>query len=114
MSTSIRARFKRRFFVGLFVLIPFFRGLYISIKHIVDALSSESKNSSFKQFVIGEYPRPGVFAFGFLTNECILKKEKDAQESCLRVVYIPTNLIYFGDISLFRDEEGYNTNYSHR
>jgi uncharacterized membrane protein len=42
----------------------------------------------------------------------VLKKDKeqDKQDSCLRVVYIPTNLIYFGDIVLFKDEEVYSTN----
>jgi len=92
--------------------IPVLKGLYTAIKQIVDAFSPESKSSSFKKFVIVEYPRPGVFAFGFLTGECVLKKdkEKDTQESCLRVVYIPTNLIYFGDIVLFKDEEVHSTN----
>ena len=92
--------------------IPVFKGLYTAIKQIIDAFSPESQSSSFKKFVIVEYPRPGVFAFGFLTGECVLKKdkEKDTQESCLRVVYIPTNLIYFGDIVLFKDEEVYSTN----
>ena len=53
---------------------------------------------------------PASFSFGFLTGECVLKKEQDTNESCWKVVYIPTNLIYFGDIVLFKDEEVHSTN----
>ena len=60
--------------------------------------------SSFKHFVIVEYPRPGVYAYGFLTKECVMKTERDGMEIGLKAVYIPTNLIYFGEIALFRDE----------
>ncbi len=110
ISTNVFGRKIIQYAEIIILKIPVFKGLYTAIKQIVDAFSPESKSSSFKKFVIVEYPRPGVFAFGFLTGECVLKKEKDTQESCLRVVYIPTNLIYFGDIVLFKDEEVYSTN----
>ena len=110
ISTNVVGRKVIKYTENIILKIPFFKGLYTATKQIVDAFSPESKSSSFKRFVIVEYPRLGVLAFGFLTSECILKREKDANESCLRVVYIPTNLIYFGDIALFRDEEVYSTN----
>jgi uncharacterized membrane protein len=112
ISSNVFGRKLIKYTETIILKIPVFKGLYTAIKQIVDAFSPESQSSSFKKFVIVEYPRPGVFAFGFLTGECVLKKdkEKDTQESCLRVVYIPTNLIYFGDIVLFKDEEVYNTN----
>lgn len=110
ISTNVVGRKVIKYAENIVLKIPFFKGLYTAIKQIVEAFSPESKSSSFKKFVIVEYPRPGVLAFGFLTSECMLKKEKDAHESSLRVVYIPTNLIYFGDIALFRDEEVYSTN----
>jgi uncharacterized membrane protein len=112
ISSNVFGRKMIQYTENIILKIPVFKGLYTAIKQIVDAFSPESQSSSFKKFVIVEYPRPGVFAFGFLTGECVLKKdkEKDTQNSCLRVVYIPTNLIYFGDIVLFRDEEVYSTN----
>ena len=112
ISTNVFGRKIIEYTENIIIKIPVLKGLYTAIKQIVDAFSPESKSSSFKKFVIVEYPRPGVFAFGFLTSECVLKrdKEEDTQESCLRVVYIPTNLIYFGDIVLFKDEEVYSTN----
>lgn len=88
----------------LLLKIPVLKGIYTSVKQLVEAFSPESKVSSFKKFVIVEYPRPGVYSYGFLTKDCVIKTEKDGRESCLRAVYIPTNLIYFGDIVLFSDE----------
>ena len=110
VSTNVFGRKIIQYTENIILKIPVLKGLYTAIKQIVDAFSPESKSSSFKKFVIVEYPRPGVFAFGFLTGECVLKQEKNAPDSCLKVVYIPTNLIYFGDIVLFRDEEVHNTN----
>jgi uncharacterized membrane protein len=110
ISTNVFGRKVIKYTENIILKIPFFKGLYTAIKQIVDAFSPESKSSSFKKFVIVEYPRPGVFSFGFLTGECVLKKETDKPESCLKVIYIPTNLIYFGDVVLFRDEEVHNTN----
>ena len=109
ISTNVFGRKLIEYTENIILKIPVLKGLYTAIKQIVDAFSPESKSSSFKKFVIVEYPRPGVFAFGFLTGECVLKKEQDTNESCLKVVYIPTNLIYFGDIVLFRKEEVYKT-----
>ena len=110
ISTNVFGRKVIQYAEKIILKIPVLKGLYTAMKQIVDAFSPESKSASFKKFVIVEYPRPGVFAFGFLTGECVLKKEKENPESCLKVVYIPTNLIYFGDIVLFKDEEVYNTN----
>ena len=92
--------------------IPVFKGIYTAVKQLVDAFSPESKISSFKKFVIVEYPRPGVYAYGFLTKECSMKTERDNQEIPLKAVYIPTNLVYFGDIALFRDENMFYTDIS--
>ncbi|PNX50536.1 MAG: hypothetical protein BV458_13010, partial [Thermoplasmata archaeon M9B2D] len=55
--------------------------------------------------VIIEYPRKGLFAFGFLTKECVIKNNLDNTECCVRAVYIPTNNLYLGEIVLCREEE---------
>ena len=110
VSTNVFGRKIIKYTENIILRIPFFKGLYTAIKQIVDAFSPESKSASFKRFVIVEYPRPGVYAFGFLTKERTVRSEKDGSESCLRIVYIPTNLIYFGEIALFRNEDVYNTN----
>ena len=104
ISTNVIGRRFIESIEHIILKIPGFKGIYTAVKQLVDAFSPESKVSSFKQFVVVEYPRPGVYAYGFLTKECVMKTERDNQEISLKAVYIPTNLIYFGDIALFRDE----------
>lgn len=91
-----------------FLKIPVFKGIYTGLKQLANAFSPEN-TSSFKKFVIVEYPRPGSFAFGFLTKECTLKAEKTDQESCLMAVYIPTNNLYLGEIILFKSGDVFST-----
>jgi uncharacterized membrane protein len=104
ISTNVFGRKIIESFEHLILKIPVLKGIYTSVKQLVDAFSPESKVSSFKKFVIVEYPRPHVYAYGFLTKECVMKTVGDGAETNLKAVYIPTNLIYFGDIALFRDE----------
>ncbi|HZV47369.1 MAG TPA: DUF502 domain-containing protein [Thermodesulfovibrionales bacterium] len=104
ISTNVFGRKIIESFEHLILKIPVFKGIYMSVKQLVDAFSPESKVSSFKKFVIVEYPRPHVYAYGFLTKECVMRTLQDQEETNLKAVYIPTNLIYFGDIALFRDE----------
>jgi len=109
ISTNVIGKRIIQSFERILVSIPGLKGIYTSIKQLVDAFSPESKVTSFKKFVLVEYPRPGVYAYGFLTKECIMRTEKDGQEVSLTAVYIPTNLIYFGEIALFREENMFYT-----
>jgi uncharacterized membrane protein len=83
----------------IFLKLPLFKSLYTAIKQIMDAFSPESKGA-FKKFVIVEYPRQGIYAFGFLTKECRIEGGAE-----LRAVYIPTNNLYLGEIVLFKEED---------
>jgi uncharacterized membrane protein len=109
ISTNVIGRRIIQSFERILVSIPGLKGIYTSIKQLVDAFSPESKVTSFKKFVLVEYPRPGVYAYGFLTKECTMRTERDGQEVSLTAVYIPTNLIYFGEIALFREENMFYT-----
>jgi uncharacterized membrane protein len=91
----------------LFLNIPVFNSIYTALKQLVDAFSPESKGS-FKKFVIIEYPRPGCYAFGFLTKECTVRSDK--RETLLKTVYIPTNNLYLGEIILLDDNSIIYTN----
>jgi uncharacterized membrane protein len=88
----------------VFLRIPVFKGFYTAVKQLVDAFSPDNK-SSFKEFVIVEYPRKGCFAFGFLTNDSTVVADRQGIESRMRAVYIPTNNLYLGEVALFREED---------
>jgi uncharacterized membrane protein len=110
ISTNVFGRKVIEYFEKIMLKIPLFKGIYTAVKQLVDAFSPESKGSSFKRFVIVEYPRPGVFVFGFLTKECTIKADKEGKEFSLRAIYIPTNNLYLGEIALFKNEEVFYTN----
>lgn len=96
-------------FMDTFLLkVPIFKGIYTGLKQLANAFSPEN-TSSFKKFVVVEYPRSGAFAFGFLTKECSVRSEKNGVERCFRAVYIPTNNLYLGEVILFRGEDVFYT-----
>jgi uncharacterized membrane protein len=75
----------------------------------VDAFSPESKTTSFKRFVVIEYPRKGLYAFGFLTKESTAMSCHNRSELCLRAVYVPTNNLYLGEIVLVSEGDVFYT-----
>lgn len=83
---------------GLFLRIPIAKTVYAALKSLVDALSPE-KGGSFRRFVIVEYPRPGTYAFGFLTDQSTLETGP-GEEAHLVAVYVPTNHLYLGETVL--------------
>ncbi|MFO0753086.1 MAG: DUF502 domain-containing protein [Thermodesulfovibrionales bacterium] len=100
ISTNVFGKRMLGYVERIFLHIPVFKSIYTAIKQLVDAFSPEN-NSSFKKFVIVEYPRCGAYAFGFLTKECVIRCRSD--ESCLRAIYIPTNNLYLGEVVLLDD-----------
>jgi uncharacterized membrane protein len=109
ISTNVLGKRMIDFFERIFLKIPVFKGFYTAVKHLVDAFSPDNKSVSFKKFVIIEYPRPGLFAFGFLTKERTVKTSNDGKECCLRAVYVPTNNLYLGEIVLVSEEDVFYT-----
>ncbi|TAL27404.1 MAG: DUF502 domain-containing protein [Nitrospirae bacterium] len=108
ISTNVFGKKAIEFIEKAVVKIPVFKGIYSSVKHLVDAFAPENKGS-FKKFVIVEYPRVGSYAFGFLTKECTIKRDKHGNELCLRAVYVPTNNLYLGEIILFSEQDVFYT-----
>ncbi|MCL4492504.1 MAG: DUF502 domain-containing protein [Nitrospirae bacterium] len=100
VSTNVFGKKILGFMERIFLHIPVFKSIYTAIKQLVDAFSPED-NSSFKKFVIVEYPRAGAYAFGFLTKECIV--QADGREVCLKAIYIPTNNLYLGEVVLLNE-----------
>lgn len=108
ISTNVFGKKMIGMFENVFLRLPVFKGFYTAVKQLVDAFSPESKNASFKKFVIIEYPRSGMYAFGFLTKEStVIAGSK--RETCLRAVYVPTNNLYLGEIVLVCDNDLFYT-----
>lgn len=67
-----------------FERIPLVRHIYSAIKQVVEGFSSKD-GGGFKQVVIVEFPRKGMFTLGLITNEAV-----DAQGKTWVSLYIPT------------------------
>ena len=100
ISTNVFGKKVIKGLENVFLKLPVFKGFYTAVKQLVDAFSPESKTTSFKRFVIIEYPKKDTYAFGFLTKESTVMTYKNETELHLRAVYVPTNNLYLGEIVL--------------
>jgi len=66
---------------------PLVRTIYGSSKQLVEALTTTEKKS-FKQVVLIEFPRKGMFSLGFLTSQIELEGKEGKDE--LVAVFIPS------------------------
>lgn len=68
--------------------IPIVRSVYSSIRQIVEAFQTTS-GSSFKKVVMIEYPRKGLYSFGFITKDSSEFLNEVTGEVCVNI-FIPT------------------------
>lgn len=78
------------FFERILANLPFFKQVYPAFKEMVHFLFPRDQMASFKQVVLIEYPRKGIYSIGFLTNSSpkeVMAKTK--QDLCN--VFVPTS-----------------------
>ncbi|HEV8310519.1 MAG TPA: DUF502 domain-containing protein [Methylomirabilota bacterium] len=76
--------------------LPVFGRVYPAVQGVIEAFSPR-RRGGFREFVIVEHPREGIYVYGFRTGE--VRVEGTKPES-LVTVYVPTNHLYLGDIVL--------------
>jgi len=82
---------------------PLVRTIYVSSKQLVEAITT-TKEDSFKQVVLVEFPRKGMFCLGFLTRGIRVNLRDKTKE--LVAVFIPSTPTPFsGWTMLFPKEE---------
>lgn len=74
-------------FENLLKQIPFVRSVYSAIKDLVGAFTIGGKGKTFREVVMIEYPRPGLYTLAFVTNEMSFHGESGTQD--FLNVYIP-------------------------
>jgi uncharacterized membrane protein len=87
IATNYFGRRIHETFERLLMKLPFFRQVYPAIKEIALFFFSMDRMSSFRQVVLVEYPRKGLFSIGFLTSDHSEKFSK-ATKSDLCHVFI--------------------------
>lgn len=74
------------FYEGVLQRVPIINVVYQSIKQLMSTLFSEQGNH-FRDVVLVEYPRKGMYCFAFLTNE---KQYLGVDESSLLSIFLPS------------------------
>lgn len=85
-------------FDRLFSRLPIFKGLYRSIKGIVDSFNPNNP-SGFKEFVLVRTLSGDGYSGAFLTAEFSLI-QSDGSRRELAVVFIPSNHLYLGGLQI--------------
>jgi uncharacterized membrane protein len=83
--------------------VPLFNKLYRMLKRVNEALAANQANT-FKQVVLVEFPRPGLYALGFLTS--VHHDEIQARShKPLVSVFVPTPPLTSGSVVLVPETE---------
>jgi uncharacterized membrane protein len=69
LSRNLVARVLFSWFERLLGSVPFVRGVYSAIKDLIGAFTVGGKGKTFRQVVLVEYPRNGLYTIAFVTNE---------------------------------------------
>jgi uncharacterized membrane protein len=77
------------YFERLLYSLPGVRKMYGTLKQFTNALFNREAGSSFQKVVAFEFPSPGTYALGLVTNERLGKLQDLAGEASL-LVYVPT------------------------
>ena len=88
LSRNLVGRIMMAWFENLLRAIPFVRSVYGAVKDLVGAFSLEGKGKTFREVVLIEYPRPGLYSVAFVTNQLPFIGLGDVRRDFVNV-YIP-------------------------
>ena len=77
------------FLENMIIKIPLVRPIYVGTKQLIQAFNPQGNGNGFKQVVLIEFPRKGIFSVAFMTSETPLELSPDSQITYYNV-FIPT------------------------
>lgn len=90
ITTNFLGRKIHGFFERIVLKLPFFKQVYPALKEMAVFLFARERLASFKQVVLVEYPRKGIYTMGFLTNDSS-KEVCDSIGKELCNVFVPSS-----------------------
>lgn len=87
------------FFDRIFHRMPLVGNIYPSAKKLSDFLFNEEEKKKFRKVVLVEYPAPGSYSIGFVTNEG-LKEFNEKTSSELVTVLVPLSPMPYSGLLL--------------
>ncbi len=70
--------------------MPLISGLYNAISKILETLLGSGKNKAFRQPVLVEYPRRGLWTIAFITGPVYEEINEKLNDDALVAIYVPT------------------------
>jgi len=87
LSRNLVGRLVIRGIDAVIVRIPVARAIYSAIRGLIGAFSQGKQGRTFREVVLVEYPRKGIFSVGFATNDLVIRNP--SQRKALVSVYFP-------------------------
>jgi uncharacterized membrane protein len=91
ISRNLIGRAVLKFFERILFTIPFARSIYGAMKDVFGAFQIGGKGRSFRQVILIEYPRQGLFTIGFVTNEITIQSEGASNDMVSAYIPNPPN-----------------------
>lgn len=88
--TNFVGRKVQQYFERLLLRLPFFKQVYPAVKEMAVFLFSRDRPKSFKQVVLVEYPRKGIYSYGFLTNDADPRLREQTKKKLCNV-FVPSS-----------------------
>jgi uncharacterized membrane protein len=67
--------------------IPFVRSVYSAVRDLVSAFVFGDKSKTFREVVMVEYPRPGLYCIGFVTNKVPYRRNAEGLTEFVSVYF---------------------------
>lgn len=103
LTTNLLGRTFLRMSERLLDRMPIVRGVYATIKQVFETVLSH-QSEAFRQVVLVEYPRRGIWAIGFLTGATVGEVQNLTKERVLNI-FLPTTPNPTSGFLLFVPEE---------
>ncbi|MCZ6448321.1 MAG: DUF502 domain-containing protein [Alphaproteobacteria bacterium] len=88
LTANLLGRFFLRIFERVLERMPIIRGIHATFKQVFETILSH-QSEAFRQVVLVEYPRRGIWALGFLTGETLGEVQNLTAEKVLNI-FLPT------------------------
>ena len=70
--------------------MPVVSGLYNALKKILETVMGNGQNTAFREAVLVQYPREGLWTIAFITGEVYSKIQSHFKKSNMVSIYVPT------------------------
>jgi uncharacterized membrane protein len=93
------------FFDRIFNKMPLIGSIYPSAKKLTEFLFKEENQKKFKKVVLVEYPSPGSYSIGFLTNEGVDEFNEKTRKDLVTVLVPLSPMPYSGMLLILPKEK---------